>query len=292
MIINTKTVNSLAPVVLGALASLTVLLLTSIFLFLFLTGSQAFTKLSVSDFLGPTWNPTAYRTPSWGIGSLLTGTLMVSGLSLLIAIPCGLAIAIYLAEIATPKSREILKPLIEMIASVPSVVLGFLGLVYLSPLVARLLNQPNGLNALTASLLVAVTALPTIASLCEDALSSVARSYRQASFALAATHWQTITRVVIPAARPGIVAGIMLGLGRVVGETMIVLMVAGNSRAFPTSFLSPVSPITSTIAIDIKEVVVGGLHWQALFALGCLLFVLTFLINLVVDILTHQKENI
>ena len=237
---------------------------------------------------GIDWNPTSYHTPAFGILSILIGTLMVSFLSLLFAVPFGLSIAIYLSEIATPTKRELLKPVIELIAGIPSVVLGLIGLLYLAPLIAMLFHLSNGLNALTASILIAIAALPTIASISEDALSSVSQQYREASLALGATKWITIKKVVIPAAKSGILAAMMLGLGRVIGEAMIVLMVAGNSRAFPLSFLDPVRPMTATIAIDIKEVVIGSLHYQSLFAIGFMLFLMTFLINFIVDLIIHE----
>lgn len=283
--------ENLSHLLFGATAALTIFLLISIFIFLLMSGVGAFKEIGIKEFfLGTDWNPTSFHTPSWGILSLIIGTLMISILALFIALPFGLSIAIYLSEIASPKMREMLKPLIEMIASIPSVVLGLLGLLFLAPLIAKTFHLSNGLNALTASILVAIAALPTIASICEDALSSVSLRFREASLVLGATEWTTIKRVVIPAASPGLVAAIMLGLGRIIGETMIVLMVAGNSRAFPYSFLDPVRPITANIAIEIKEVVMGSLHWQSLFAIGFTLFLITFVINLLADILVHKKH--
>ena len=275
----------------GITAGLTVILLIGIFLFLFITGIGIFNNVSLKEFLfGTDWNPTSFHTPSWGIFSLIMSTLMISILSLFIAVPFGLFIAIYLAEIASPKIREIFKPLVEMIASIPSVVLGLLGLLFLAPLIAKIFHLSNGLNALTASLLVAIAALPTIASICEDALSSVPYRFREASVALGATKWTTIRRIVIPAAKSGLMAAIMLGLGRMIGETMIVLMVAGNSRAFPHSLLDSLRPMTANIAIEIKEVVINSLHWQGLFAIGLILFLMTFAINFLADLLIHKKS--
>lgn len=277
--------------VFGSFAALTIFLLIGIFLFLFTTGIGTFNDISIKSFLfGSDWNPSSYHTPSWGIFSLITGTLIVSIISLAIVVPLGLAIAIYLAEIAPKRTREILKPLIEMIASIPSVVLGLLGLLFLAPLLAKLFHLSNGLNALTASILVAIATLPTIASICEDALSEVPYKFREASLALGATKWETIKKVVLPAARSGLIAAMMLGLGRVIGETMIVLMVAGNSRMFPFSIFDSVRPMTANIAIEIKEVVVGSLHWKALFAIGLVLFVMTFVINFLADILIQKNR--
>ena len=271
-------------------ALLTVVILVSIFLFLFLAGAGVFTKIPVTEFFfGTDWNPNSFNTPSWGIFSLIMSTLMVSILALAIAVPFGLCIAIYISEIAPLEMKEIIKPAIEMIASIPSVVLGLLGLLFLAPLIAKIFHLPNGLNALTASILVAIAALPTIASICEDALSSVTYRFREASLALGATRWLTIKKVVLPAAKSGLIAAIMLGLGRVIGETMIVLMVAGNSRALPISLFDSARPMTANIAIEIKEVVMGSLHWQGLFAIGLVLFIITFAINVTVDIITHKK---
>lgn len=284
-----KISDRIPRIIFGCTAGFTVLLLVGIFFFLFSIGIRTFSSIPIGEFLfNINWDPTAYAHPSWGILSLLIGTCMITFLSLLFAIPFGLSIAIYLAEIAPVKLREIVKPLIEMIASIPTVVLGLLGILYVAPLIAQLFHIPNGLNALTASLLVAIATIPTIASICEDALSSVNQKYREASFALGATHWTTIKSVVIPTAKSGILAGIMLGLGRVIGETMIVLMVAGNSRALPYTFLDPVRPMTAAIAIDIKEVVIGSLHWESLFAVGLMLFLITFFINFLADILIHK----
>ena len=164
-----------------------------------------------------------------------------------------------------------------------------LGLIFLAPFISKIFYISNGFNVLTASVLVAVAALPTIASICEDALSTVTYKFREASFALGATRWTTIKKVVIPAARSGLIAAIMLGLGRIIGETMIVLMVAGNTRALPHSLLDSVRPMTANIAIEIKEVVVGSIHWNSLFLIGLLLFLATFCINLIVDILVEKK---
>lgn len=219
---------------LGLSGASTILILGSIFFFLLVTGIGAFAEISPRElFFGRVWNPEAYGEPSWGILSLVVGTVYVSVGGLLIAGPLGVASAIYLAEVASPTTREFLKPVIEMIAGLPSVVLGLFGLLVLAPMLSDLLNIPYALNGLTASILVGFMALPTIISISEDVLSTVPVSYREASLALGATRWQTIKSVVAPAASSGMVASIMLGLGRIVGETMVVLMVAGNSKAFP-----------------------------------------------------------
>jgi len=284
-------VDKLVQFGLAILSYLTVALLVGILLVLLSNSLEAWREINLFDFLfGTDWNPSAFGEPAWGIASLVVGTLMIAIFSLIIGVPFGLCIATYLSEIAAPRTREFLKPVVEMIASIPSVILGLLGLLYLSPLVANVFQLSNGINAMTASILVAIAALPTIASISEDALSSVPNRLRESSLALGATGWMTITRIVIPAAKRGIVAAIMLGLGRIIGETMIVLMVAGNSRAFPHSLLDPVRPMTANIAIEIKEVVLGSLHWQSLFAIGLVLFLMTFAVNALADLLINKKS--
>lgn len=276
---------------LAFIASLTLVLLISIFAFLALTAISLTDDVPLRDFLfGTHWNPSAFGTPEWGILPLFVGTVIVSALALLLSVPLGLGIALYLSEIASRRTREVVKPMIEMIASIPSIVLGLAGLLFVAPAIARLTGQTSGLHSLTASLLVALCALPTVASICEDALSGVPERYREASLALGATQWTTIRRIVIPAAQSGIAAAIMLGLGRIIGETMVVLMVAGNSLAFPRSLLDPSRPMTSAIAIEIKETVVGSTHWHALFAIGLVLFLITFLVNVVADLFIHRSH--
>lgn len=267
-----------------------VVILIAIFVFLFITGIQAFSGITPTEFfLGTEWNPEGYSGSSWGILSLLIGTLMVTFGALVLAIPLGIACAVFLSDIARPKIREFIKPVIEMIAGIPSVVLGLIGLLFLAPLIANLFNLNSGLNALTSAIVVGLMVLPTIVSISEDVLTSLPKEFREASFALGATKWQTIRMTVIPAALSGIIASIMLGLGRAVGETMAILMVAGNSRGMPNSFFDPVRPMTANIAIEIKEVVKGSLHYKALFAIGLVLFVMTFVVNFVSDIIIERQ---
>ena len=270
----------------------TLLLLVGIFLFLFITGISAFSEITINEFfLGTVWNPEAYGKPSWGILALILSTLIVTFGALIFAIPLGVVSAIYLSEIVSPKTREIVKPTIEMIASIPSVVLGLIGIIFLSPIIADIFGLSSGLNALTSSLIVGIMVLPTIISVSEDVITSLPKEFREASLALGATKYQTIKMVLIPAALSGIVASIMLGLGRAVGETMAVLMVAGNAIAMPTSFFDPVRPMTANIAIEIKEVVRGSLHYEALFAIGLVLFVMTFAVNLISDIIINKQTK-
>jgi len=273
------------------LVSVTALLvLIGIFVFLFFTGIKTFTEISPQDFFfGTEWNPDSFHGAKWGILSLVAGTLMITFGALIFAIPLGLAGAIYLSDIAKPKTRELLKPIIEMIASIPSVVLGLIGIIFLSPLIAKMFGLSNGLNAFTSSIIVGIMVLPTIISISEDVLTSLPKEFREASLALGATKWQMIRMTLLPAALSGIVAAVMLGLGRAVGETMAVLMVAGNSIAMPTSFFDPVRPMTANIAIEIKEVVQGSLHYEALFAIGLVLFIMTFVVNFVSDIIIEKQ---
>ncbi|MCA9477674.1 MAG: phosphate ABC transporter permease subunit PstC [Nanoarchaeota archaeon] len=282
--------EELIRVGLQVVSVVTLLILVGIFLFLFINAFDVFSTLSLKEFLlGREWNPIAYGQPLWGILGLLKGTFMVTFGGLLLALPIGLSTALYLSFVASRKVREIIKPVIELIASIPSVVLGLLGIVFLSPFIAQIFGLPSGLNALSASIVVAIMILPTIISISEDVLSSLPSTFMEASLALGATKWQTIKMVLFPAARSGILAAIMLALGRAVGETMAVLMVAGNARAFPSSFFDPVRPMTATIAIEIKEVVQGSFHYHALFAIGLVLFLLTFLINLIGDLIISKQ---
>ncbi|KXB09181.1 phosphate ABC transporter permease [candidate division MSBL1 archaeon SCGC-AAA833F18] len=266
-----------------------IFILLAIFAFIAFTGLQFFSEVNPAEFfLGTKWDPTTYVEPSWGMLNLLMGTLLIAVGALGFAIPLGIASAIYLSKIASERARGILKPFIEMIAAIPSVVLGLFGLLVLAPLIANLFGIPNGLNALTASVLVGFMALPTIISISEDALSSVPRSYEEASYALGATKWETIKKVTVPASKSGIIASLMLGFGRVIGETMVVVMVAGNAIAMPTSFLDPVRPMTANIAIEAQEVVQGSLHYEGLFAIATILFIMTFGVNTLADWVIHR----
>lgn len=233
---------------------------------------------------GTDWYPTAEPAPQLGILPLILGSLMVTFGSILVALPIGLAGAVYLSEIAHPSIRAVLKPTIEVLAGIPSVVFGFFGLVVLVPFIQRLFDLNVGETALAGVIMLAIMALPTVISVSEDALSAVPRSYREASLALGATRWQTIVKVVVPAGLSGITAAAMLGVGRAVGETMVVLMVTGNAAQIPTSFLMPVRTLTATIAAELGEAPQGGIHYEALFAIGIVLFVITFCINVVADL--------
>lgn len=256
-----------------------ILIIALIFFFLLREGSAAFFEIPLGQLFGSRWYPIEGL---YGLWPLLVGSFLVTVGAIIIAVPLGLLTAIYLGEIAPPWQREILKPLIEVLAGIPSIVLGFLGWVVLAPLIQRL-GAPTGLTAFTGSLILAYMALPTIISIAEDALYAVPKEYRDGSLAIGATQWQTIWRVVLPAARSGIVVAIMLGIGRAIGETMAVLMVTGNAANVPELgtgiFFQPVRTMTATIAAEMGEVASGSLHYSVLFAIGIVLFLITFSIN-------------
>ena len=241
-------------------------------------------------FLGKEWLPTATPVPLFGVLPLVLGTLLVSIVALLIALPLGLGVAIYLSELASDRQRRLLKPVIELLAGIPSVVYGFFGLVVLVPIVQKALNLPVGETAFTGSLLLAIMALPTIISVAEDALRNTPRAMREASLALGATQWQTIYRVVIPYAKSGISAAVVLGIGRAIGETMAVMMVTGNAAVMPHSLMESVRTIPATIAAELGEAPAGGAHYQALFLLGCILFVFTMIISISAEIISKKKN--
>jgi phosphate transport system permease protein len=221
---------------------------------------------------------------------MFLGTLLVSLVAILFALPLGLGVAIYLSELAQERIRKFLKPIIELLAGIPSVVYGFFGLVVLAPLVQKTFNLPVGETALTGSLILAIMALPTIISVAEDAMRNTPRAMREASLALGATHWQTIYKVVIPYAKSGISAAVVLGIGRAIGETMAVLMVTGNAALIPTSLFDPIRTIPATIAAELGEAPTGGAHYQALFLLGCVLFLITMVISITAEMISKKKN--
>jgi phosphate transport system permease protein len=272
---------------------LAILILGGIFALLFFKAYPAFQELGVIEFFGsPVWNPTSFSKVQYGILSLINSSLMVTLGALLIAIPLGVACAAFLSDIASPKMREILKPAIEILAAIPSVVVGFLGIVLVNPLISKFFGVSHGLNALNGSILLAIMSLPTIISLSEDALRAVPRSYKEASLALGASRWQTLVRVSVPAALSGIIASIMLGMGRAIGETMTVLMATGNAPALTFNFLEAIQTMTATIAIELGEVPYNTTHYYALFVIGLVLFAMTFLVNLVSDLILQKYQEV
>ena len=268
-----------------------ILFVILIFFFLAKDGLALFQYVTIQDFLfGKLWNPLA-EPPQFGILPLFLGSLIVTLGATMIAVPLGMACAIFIGEIAPRWMRESLKAGVELLAAIPSIVIGFIGMTMLGPIVKNLFNLPTGLTALTGALALAFMAIPTIVSIMEDAISSVPRIYKEGSLALGATHWQTIFRVIIPAASSGIVAAVMLGIGRVIGETMAVMMLTGNASVMPKTILAPIRTMTATIAAEMGETVRGGEHYFALFALGLVLFIITFFINLVADAALHRKRK-
>lgn len=248
-------------------------------------------KVTISQFLTQKeWFPTAQPAAQLGVLSLILGTLWVSFGAILIALPLGLSTAIYMAEVANPKVRNYLKPLIELLAGIPSVVYGFFGLVIIVPGIQKLFDLPVGETALAGSIVLGIMALPTIITISEDALRTTPKEMKEASLALGANKWQTIYRVIIPYSSSGITAAAILGIGRAIGETMAVLMVTGNAAVIPHSFLEPVRTIPATIAAELGEAPQGGLHFKALFALGCILFIITMAINLIVGYVSSKKK--
>jgi len=272
---------------------LAILILGGIFALLFLKAYPAFQELGVIEFFGSTvWNPTSFSKVQYGILSLINSSLMVTLGALLIAIPLGVACAAFLSDIASPKMREILKPAIEILAAIPSVVVGFLGIVLVSPMISRVFGVSHGLTALNGSILLAIMSLPTIISLSEDALRAVPRSYKEASLALGASRWQTLVRVSVPSALSGIIASIMLGMGRAIGETMTVLMATGNAPALTFNFLEAIQTMTATIAIELGEVPYNTTHYYALFVIGLVLFAMTFVVNLISDLILQKYQEV
>ena len=262
-----------------------------IFLFLLREGAPVFVEVPLSNLFGRAWYPTFGY---FGTLPLILGSILVTLTAIALALPLGVAAAVFVREVAPSWAREVLKPLIEVLAGIPSVVLGFFGMTLVAPFIRETLGAPTGLTAFTGALILAYMALPTIISVAEDALDAVPKSYRDASLAMGATHWQTIWRVVVPAARSGIVTAIMLGMGRAIGETMAVMMVTGNAARMPLtldSLFRPVRTMTATIAAEMGEVAQGSTHYHALFGLGIILFLLTFLINLAAATTMFQKRQ-
>jgi phosphate transport system permease protein len=255
-----------------------------IFLFLLREGLAVFQTISPSAFLaGKSWYPIS-EPPLLGILPLILGSLVVTFGAALISVPIGVGCAIYIAEIAPKRLKEILK------AGIPSVVLGFIGMVTLVPFVKTVFHLPTGLTALSGSIMLAFMAMPTIVSIAEDALYSIPKTYKEGALAMGATHWQAIWRVMLRAASSGILAAIMLGIGRVIGETMAVMMITGNAAVIPHSLFVPVRTLTATIAAEMGEAVIGSEHYFALFAIGIVLFVISFAINVTADLFLHKRQ--
>jgi phosphate transport system permease protein len=273
-----------------ALASITTLGL--IVVFLFMEGLPIFAKVSVTDFIfGHYWYPTD-EPPDFGIFALIMASLAVTTVASVISIPLGVLTALYLAEVASARIRELVKPIVELLAALPSVVIGFFGMVVVAPFLQDVLDIATGLNLFNASLMLAFMSIPTICSISEDAIFSVPTELKEASLALGATHLETIVRVIVPASISGIATAIILGMSRAIGETMVVLMVAGGATLIPSSLFDPVRPMPASIVAEMAEAPFRGDHYYALFATGIVLFIFTLLFNMVADHIAHKYRQV
>jgi len=268
-----------------------VLFVGLIFFFLLREGLPTLAEVDPAALLSIRWYPIENY---FGLLPLISGSLIVTLGAALIAIPFGVGTAVYISEIAPRWMREILKPLVELLGGLPSVVLGFLGILVLSPFLRVFLNLPTGLTAFTGSLLLGGIAVPTVVSVAEDALDAVPRAYREGAWALGATRWQTIWRVTLPAARSGVLTAIMLGVGRAIGETMTVMMVTGNAPVLAVklgSLFSPVRTMTATIAAEMGEVANGSTHYHVLFFIGMVLFLISFIVNIIASSVVFRARK-
>ncbi|MEO6785516.1 MAG: phosphate ABC transporter permease subunit PstC [Chthoniobacteraceae bacterium] len=263
-----------------------ILFVFGIFFFVFREGAPFLSKLNFGQFFGSiNWIPNSQTNPQYGVLALIVGTLSVTGVAMLIAVPFGIGGAVFVSEFCTGRAKEMLKVTIELLAAIPSVVWGFIGLGVLQPLIIKWCHATFGLNLLNGAILLALMSVPIMVSIGEDALKAVPDGYREAAVALGATRWQMVWRVLIPAAKNGLLAAVLLGVGRAVGETMAVLMATGQSIRIPHSLLDPVATLTATIAAELGESNKGGDHYQVLFLIGILLFGMTFIVNLTADLI-------
>jgi phosphate transport system permease protein len=245
----------------------------------------------VEFFTSPKWRPTSDTHPTFGILALVVGTASVTGLAMAVSVPFSLGAALYISEFAKGRTKEVLKVLVELLAAIPSVVWGFVGLAIMNPLIIKVFNVPVGLGIFNSGIILGLMAAPIMTTIAEDALKAVPDNFREAAEAIGATRWQVATRVVLPAAKHGLVAAILLGVGRGFGETMAVLMASGHAINLPTSIFDSVRALTATIAAELGETAVGSQHYEALFTLGILLFVVTFFINLMADVLVRRTRR-
>jgi phosphate transport system permease protein len=275
-----------------AIALASIITLGLILLFLFMEGLPIFKKVSVQDFLfGKYWYPTD-DPAEFGIFALITASIAVTGVSAVISIPLGVLAALYLAEAASARVRQWVKPVVELLAALPSVVIGFFGMVVVAPFLQDVFGLATGLNLFNASLMLAFMSIPTICSISEDAIFGVPAELKEASLALGATRWETIWRVIIPASISGICTAVILGMSRAVGETMVVLMVAGGAAMVPGSLFDPVRPMPASIAAEMAEAPFRGDHYYALFATGIVLFAFTLLFNVVADYISNRYRQV
>ena len=275
-----------------AFAFVSITILCLILFFLIREGVPVFEMVSVKDFLfGNYWYPTS-DPPDFGIFPLIIASLLVTLCSAAVAIPLGVMTAIYLAEIASRRVKEVAKPMVELLASLPSVVIGFFGMVVVAPFLQNVFDIPTGLNLFNASLMLAFMSVPTICTISEDAIASVPVELKEASLALGATHWESMVRVIIPASLSGLSTAVILGMSRAIGETMVVLMVAGGAAMIPMSIFDPVRPMPASIAAEMAEAPFRGDHYYALFATGMVLFVFTLIFNFIADYLSNKHRQV
>lgn len=268
-----------------------ILFVALIFFFLLREGLPALGEVKISTLFSARWYPIEEY---FGVLPLISGSLIVTLGATLVAVPFGIGTAVFISEIAPRWVREILKPFVELLGGLPSVVLGFLGILVVSPFLRVFLDLPTGLTALTGSLLLGGIAVPTVVSVAEDALDSVPRAYREGAWALGATRWQTIWRVTLPAAKSGVLTAVMLGVGRAIGETMTVMMVTGNAPVLSTglgSLFSPVRTMTATIAAEMGEVANGSVHYHTLFFIGMVLFLISFIVNIIASSVVFRAKK-
>ncbi len=274
------------------IAFVSIFTLFLIFLFLMMEGIPLFKEVSIKDFIfGNYWYPTS-DPPEFGVFPLILASIAVTAVSAVISIPLGVMTAFYLAEIASNKVREFAKPVVELLASLPSVVIGFFGMVIVAPFLQDVFDVATGLNLFNAAMMLAFMSVPTICSISEDAIYSVPTELKEASFALGATHFETIQKVVLPASLSGISTGVILGMSRAIGETMVVLMVAGGAAMIPGSLFDPVRPMPASIAAEMAEAPFRGDHYYALFATGIVLFLFTLCFNLIADHVAHKYKQV
>jgi len=272
-------------------ALVSIFVLGLIIIFLFIEGLPIFNVVSIGDFIfGLEWYPT-YDPPSFGILSLIVGSFIVTFFATIIAVPLGVMSAVYIAEVAPSFIKEVFKPVIELLAGLPSVVLGFFGMAVMAPWLQETFDLPTGLNIVNASIVLAFMAVPTISSISEDALYTVPQEFKEASYALGATKFETIVKVTIPSALSGISTAVILGMARSIGETMVVLMVAGGAAAIPESIFDSVRPMPASIAAEMGEAPFRSDHYYALFATGIVLFFLTLSFNIVADYISHRFKE-
>ena len=283
-----KTSEFLVKIILLVAALSALVFLAGIVLVLFTQGLPVLKYVSVKDFLfGRHWHPTNAQ-PEFGILTMIYGSLIVTLGALIVSAPLGILSALYIAEVAPSWLKETLKPIIELLAGIPSVVYGLFGALLIAPILQKMLNLPTGLTALSASIVLGVMVLPTIISIAEDAISSIPREFREAALAIGATKWETMTKITLPAASSGITTGIILGVGRAIGETMAVLMIAGGSARIAWSFFQPVRTMTATIAAEMAETVVGSEHYYSLFAIAIVLFLSSITFNLIAERISYR----